>query len=66
MGPKKGPKATVPVQIVPEKRGYEFGGPFVITSWIVFEYRLIVEQTRCYGNCFRSTRPHLLLCLLLQ
>ncbi|OKL60638.1 Delta(14)-sterol reductase [Talaromyces atroroseus] len=27
MAPKKGHKAIVPVQIVPEKRGYEFGGP---------------------------------------
>jgi hypothetical protein len=30
--PKKEAKAktTVPIQPVPEKRGYEFGGPFVV------------------------------------
>lgn len=29
MASKKSPKSQVPVQPVPEKRGYEFGGPYV-------------------------------------
>ncbi|PCH00879.1 Ergosterol biosynthesis ERG4/ERG24 [Penicillium occitanis (nom. inval.)] len=41
MGPKKGPKATVPVQIVPEKRGYEFGGPLGATG-IVFGLPVLI------------------------
>lgn len=30
MAPKKEAKSGVPIQPVPEKRGYEFGGPYVL------------------------------------
>lgn len=33
---------------------------------LLLGYKLIIEQTRSYGNRFRSTRPHLLLRLFLQ
>lgn len=59
MAPKKDSKTKVRVQPVPEKRGYEFGGPYVLNAQLQLTFGILTLQSRCVRDRVWSARAGL-------
>lgn len=52
MAPKKTSKSKIPIQPVPEKRGYEFCGPYVISFLSLKDYADPLHRPGAFGIVF--------------